>query len=159
MKDILTVCKTFSIGCIVLCVFTVGCEVKDQRESPAKSPVDRQRTETEKDVDTQRSVVKSVPLADTERTDTLSEKEIAIATKIKKWLKEKNYTIFPYGVQPPHGGGAYAFGGSSASDGKVTISPLGFDTNIGASKYRLSVIGIGSAVFIFDANGELQPAK
>ncbi|MDE0085049.1 MAG: hypothetical protein OXU23_05005 [Candidatus Poribacteria bacterium] len=154
MKDTLTICKTFLIGCIVLCLFIVGCEVKDQREPLTESPADRQSPEARKNVDTQRSTVKPVPPADIEQTNALSKEEMDKATRIKKWLKEQNYTVFPYGIQPSNGGGAYALGvGSSSHVDKVTL------TNMGSNKVRISITGVGSAVFIFDANGELQPAK
>ena len=96
------------------------------------------------------------------RADTLSAKKKAEAEKVKKWLKEQNYTVFRGGLSPPNESVGLASGlaaGTDSGSGKVTMMNLGFDTNIGASKYRVSIEGVGSAVFIFDKNGELQFTK
>ena len=95
-------------------------------------------------------------------SDTLSGNEKAEAEKVKKWLKEQNYVVGPGVLLPPNesvGLAGRLGAGTDSGSGKVTMMYLGFDTNIGASKYRVSIEGVGSAVFIFDKNGELQSTK
>ena len=138
MKETLTIYKTFLIGYVVLCVFIVGCDTKGQREPPDDSPV-----------------VQSVRPTDTERTDKLSE-----ATRIKKWLKEQNYSVQPLGsgftIRSSDGIGSISVSGNNnvAVSGKIKAEGM-----FGPGKFRLSIKGVGSAVFRFDTDGELQPAK
>ena len=154
MKDALTIYKTFLIGYVVLCVFIVGCEVKEQKEPLPKERVDPQRPVTQESADEQESVVKPVPPGDTERTDTLSEAEKAEAEKVKKWLKENGYTVTLYSVSHKNGSTAMALGlGSSATVDNVTL------VNLGNNKVRLTLRNVGAATFTIDANGELQPTK
>ena len=154
MRDTLTIYKVFLIGYMVLGIFILGCEVEEQREPPAENPVDRQRAETQKSVDRQRKPVKSVPSTDTERTNTLSKKEIDKATEIKTWLKKKGYTVTPYSLSDKNGSTGMALGfGSTVNVNEVTL------LNIKNNKVQLSVQNIGTAIFIIDANGELQPVQ
>ncbi len=90
-------------------------------------------------------------------TDTLSETELAEAEKIKKWLKEQNYSFHHAGfIYSPNGTRLFSVEGISPAtldDRKVQMWALA------SSKFRISIKGIGSAAFRIDTNGELQPTK
>ena len=186
MKSTLVFSKTFLIGCIVLCVFIISCEVKEQRRPSAERPSDSQRTEAEKNVDTPRSAAKPNHTSDTQRPDGSSQEKITAATRIKNWLKTHNFIIEP--VEQQNGvisidgnnnivtgfsqGGdmlirfsndlhrnngdvitSLTKGGSFSYNNKIIIDGLGGD------KCRISINGVGSAIFRFDANGQLQPTQ
>ena len=84
----------------------------------------------------------------------------SIATKIKKWLKEQNYSVRPIGngfnIRSNDGRGNVTVIGNNnvVVSGKIRAEGM-----FGSGKLRISIEGIGSAVFRFDANDELQPAE
>ncbi len=86
--------------------------------------------------------------------------EISEATRIKKWLKEQNHSVQPlrsrFTIRSNDGlGGVIVLGNNKvAASSKITAEGM-----FGYGKFHLSINGVGSAVFIFDANGELQPTK
>lgn len=84
----------------------------------------------------------------------------SVATKIKKWLKEQNSPIRPiengFVLRGPNGQGNISTIGNNSVvvSGKIKVEGM-----FGDGKLRISIEGIGSAVFRFDENGELQPTE